>query len=172
MAQGQHKVLHKTVQGKIQHDVPNMMDPGIVSNPHPGTRQYNPFPTFSFTGSVRPVYPLSPMRTLPKSIKRPDWAETGVPAREMRLNRSKIDILDTEAQQAMRKVCRLAREVLDITAAELKPGITTDYLDEVCHRACVERDVSVTTWVVTRFSLHCDEAARLTSSGVPVPLEL
>lgn len=42
----------------------------------------------------------------------------------------------------MRKVCRLAREVLDVTAAELKPGITTDYLDEVCHRACVERDVS------------------------------
>lgn len=43
----------------------------------------------------------------------------------------------------MRKVCRLAREVLDITAAELKPGITTDHLDEVCHRACIERDVSM-----------------------------
>lgn len=83
------------------------------------------------------------MRTLPKSIKRPDWAETGVPVRERRLNRSKVDILDTEAQQAMRKVCRLAREVLDVTAAELKPGITTDCLDEVCHRACAERDVSV-----------------------------
>lgn len=44
----------------------------------------------------------------------------------------------------MRKVCRLAREVLDITAAELRPGITTDYLDEVCHKACVARDVGVT----------------------------
>lgn len=43
----------------------------------------------------------------------------------------------------MRKVCRLAREVLDTTAAELKPGITTDHIDEVCHRACVERDVSM-----------------------------
>ena len=42
----------------------------------------------------------------------------------------------------MRKVCKLAREVLDITAAELKPGITTDYLDEVCHKATVERNVS------------------------------
>jgi methionyl aminopeptidase len=41
----------------------------------------------------------------------------------------------------MRKVCRLGREVLDIVAAELKPGITTDYLDEVCHKACVERKV-------------------------------
>lgn len=91
---------------------------------------------------MRPVYPLSPRRTLPKSIKRPDWSETGIPARENRLKRNKIDLLDAKAQEAMRKVCRLAREVLDVTAAELKPGITTDYLDEVCHRACVERDVS------------------------------
>ena len=42
----------------------------------------------------------------------------------------------------MRKVSRLAREVLDVTAAALRPGVTTDYLDEVCHAACIERDVS------------------------------
>jgi methionyl aminopeptidase len=83
------------------------------------------------------------MRTLPDSIKRPDWAEDGIPKAERRLNRSKIDILDDKGQAAMRKVCRLAREVLDVTAVELKPGITTDYLDEVCHRACVERNVSI-----------------------------
>lgn len=59
------------------------------------------------------------------------------------MSRTKIELLDTKGQQAMRKVSRLAREVLDVTAAELKPGITTDYLDEVCHNACVERDVSV-----------------------------
>ncbi len=41
----------------------------------------------------------------------------------------------------MRKVCRLAREVLDITAAAVKPGVTTDYLDEICHNACIEREV-------------------------------
>lgn len=103
------------------------------------------------------------MRTLPKSIERPDWAEAGIPVRENRLNRLKIDILDTKGQEAMRKVCRMAREVLDITAAELKPGITTDYLDEVCHRACVERDVSVTT-----FSLYMT----LTLTGLSVTLEL
>ena len=42
----------------------------------------------------------------------------------------------------MRKVCRLAREVLDIAAAELKPGVTTDHIDEVVHKACIERNVS------------------------------
>lgn len=60
-----------------------------------------------------------------------------------RLNQTKIDILDAKGQEAMRKVCRLAREVLEITAAGVRPGITTDYLDEVCHKACVERDVGV-----------------------------
>ena len=79
---------------------------------------------------------------MPKSIKQPDWAEDGVPKGERRLHRTRIDILDVAGQQAMRKVCRLGREVLDVVAAELKPGITTDYLDEVCHKACIERDVS------------------------------
>ncbi|KAB8217932.1 peptidase M24, structural domain-containing protein [Aspergillus novoparasiticus] len=115
----EHKTVHKTAQA---------------------TGLYNPFPTYSFTGSVRPVYPLSPMRTLPESIKRPDWSETGIPKGERRLHRSKIEILDAKGQEAMRKVCRLAREVLDITAAEVRPGITTDYLDDVCHKACIERN--------------------------------
>jgi methionine aminopeptidase len=41
----------------------------------------------------------------------------------------------------MRKVCRLAREVLDIAAREAKPGVTTDYIDKVVHDACVKRNV-------------------------------
>ena len=115
---------------------------GRLSKPDPATGFYNPFPTHPFTGSVRPVYPLSPRRAVPKSIPHPDYAKSGIPRGEQRLNRAKIDLLDAKAQEAMRKVCKLAREVLDITAAELKPGITTDYLDEVCHKATVERNVS------------------------------
>ncbi|OJJ57342.1 hypothetical protein ASPSYDRAFT_58904 [Aspergillus sydowii CBS 593.65] len=120
----QHKIIHNVANGTV----------------HDGVGPYNPFPSFSFPGKIRPVYPLSPMRTVPKTIKHPDWAVTGIPKGELRLSRTKIDILDAKGQEAMRKVCRFAREVLDITAAELRPGITTDYLDEVCHKACVERD--------------------------------
>lgn len=114
----------------------------VSTNHRTATQLYNPFPAYPFTGSVRPVYPLSPRRNVPKAIKHPDWAETGIPKREMRLSRSKWDLLDAKGQEAMRKVCRLAREVLDITAAAMKPSITTDYLDEVCHKACIEREVS------------------------------
>lgn len=41
----------------------------------------------------------------------------------------------------MRKVCRLAREVLDIAAREIKPGVTTDHIDKAVHEACIERNV-------------------------------
>jgi hypothetical protein len=57
------------------------------------------------------------------------------------VGRRNIAILNKEEQEAMRKVCRLAREVLDIAAREVRPGITTDYIDEVVHKACLERDV-------------------------------
>jgi methionyl aminopeptidase len=50
--------------------------------------------------------------------------------------------LDEKEQEGMRKVCRLAREVLDIAARAAKPGVTTDYIDEIVHKACMERDVS------------------------------
>lgn len=58
------------------------------------------------------------------------------------MGRNKIAILDKKQQEGMRKVCRLAREVLDIAAAAAKPGVTTDYIDEIVHKACMERNVS------------------------------
>jgi methionyl aminopeptidase len=101
------------------------------------------------------------MRTVPKSIKGPDWAVTGIPKGECLLTRTKTDILDAKGQEAMRKVCKPARGVLDITAAGFKPGVTTEYLDEICHKGCIERDVRATlfrmfsllTSAVTSFAL-------------------
>lgn len=52
----------------------------------------------------------------------------------------------------MRKVCRLSREVLDIAAAAAKPGVTTDYIDEIVHNACIERKVSVHAFMVVPFA--------------------
>ena len=82
---------------------------------------------------------------MPKNIKLPDYAGDGQPRSEqVFVGRRNITILNKKEQEAMRKVCRLAREVLDIAAAEVRPGITTDYLDEIVHKACLERDVRAT----------------------------
>ncbi len=134
--------MHKTAQGKTQNGILHrIITPKVVSKPDPATGLYNPFPSFSYSGPLRPVYPLSPRRAIPKSIVCPDYAESGIPMSERNVNRNKFDVLDAKGQEAMRKVCKFGREVLDIVAAEVKPGVTTDYLDEVCHNACIERNV-------------------------------
>lgn len=95
---------------------------------------------------MRPVYPLSPKRTVPSTIPHPDYAKNGIPISEQRLfGQRSIKILNKEEQDGMRRVCRLAREVLDIAARALKPGVTTDYIDEVVHKACVEREVRLSS---------------------------
>lgn len=114
-----------------------------MSEPDPDTGHYNPFPTYSFTGPLRPVYPLSTRRELPEKIKRPDYAKDGIPRSEqVFVQRNKIAVLTKEEQDGMRKVCRLAREVLDIAARAAVPGVTTDYIDDIVHKACIERNVS------------------------------
>jgi len=105
------------------------------------TGTYDPFPTFPYTGTLRPVYPLSERRKVPKSIQHPDYWKDGIPHSEQTFpGRTKIEILDKAGQEGMRKVCRLAREVLDIAAAAAVPGVTTDYIDEIVHNACLERN--------------------------------
>lgn len=81
---------------------------------------------------------------MPKSVKLPDYAKDGIPRSEqVFVNRNKIAILNKEEQEGMRKVCRLGREVLDIAARAAKPGVTTDYIDKVVHKACMERNVRI-----------------------------
>jgi len=112
----------------------------VISELDLATGQINPFPTFQFTGPLRPVYPLSPRREVPTRIPHPDYAKDGIPKSE-RIGRNKITILNAKEQEGMRKVCRLAREVLDIAARAAVPGVTTDYIDEIVHKACLERNV-------------------------------
>ena len=137
--QSNHKSIHKSQSNIIHH----IISPKALTT-DPATGFYNPFPSFPFSGSLRPVYPLSEHRTLPKSIPHPVWWQDGNPKYSRSLaTRNKIEILDAKAQDAMRKSCRLAREVLDIAAAAAKPGITTDKIDEIVHQACIERNVSL-----------------------------
>jgi methionyl aminopeptidase len=43
------------------------------------------------------------------------------------------------ALQRLRRACRAAAEVLQETAAALAPGVTTDFIDGVCHEAYLKR---------------------------------
>ncbi|KAI9247742.1 peptidase M24, structural domain-containing protein [Sporodiniella umbellata] len=116
---GQHKLVHKAK---------------IESEPH------NPFPKYRYTGELQAIYPLSAKREVPKEIARPDYADTSIPISEQNLKASSsIKILNAEEIEGMRKVCKIAREVLNIGAAAIRVGITTDEIDEIIHNATIER---------------------------------
>ena len=83
---------------------------------------------------------------MPDSIGHPEYAKSGIPKERRTIGRNNIMILDAKQQDAMRKVCRLGREVLDVAAREVRPGVTTDYIDEVVHKACLEREASAFQW--------------------------
>ncbi|EGW35783.1 uncharacterized protein SPAPADRAFT_58988 [Spathaspora passalidarum NRRL Y-27907] len=106
-----------------------------------GAEEYNPFPNFNFTGELRPTYPLSPRRAIPKHIKLPDYAQAGKPISEIRDDRiGRIPVLTPKEITKIRKCAKVSREILDITASHIKPGVTTDELDAILHRECVKRN--------------------------------
>jgi methionyl aminopeptidase len=84
---------------------------------------------------------------VPASIPHPPWSEDGDPKYPRTLQiRNRHEVLDAAAQEGMRKVCRLAREVLDAAAAAAVPGVTTDHIDQVVHEECIKRNVSGWRW--------------------------
>ena len=79
------------------------------------------------SGTVRPGR-ISPMRTVPAGIERPDYAQTGV-----RTRRKEPRVKSPEVIERMRRSCRLAAEILQQVGAAVAPGVTTDELDVLCH---------------------------------------
>ena len=88
---------------------------------------------------ARPIEPgrLSPPRTVPPAIARPDYAETGEPGLPLRL--AAADLVDPDRIGRMRTACRAAAEVLSEVGVAIAPGVTTDHLDELAHQAYIDR---------------------------------
>ena len=86
--------------------------------------------------SQAPVRPgrLSPPRTVPEGIARPDYAETGKPGPS-----TEPLVRPPEVIEAMRRAGRAAAEVLKLVGAAVRPGITTDELDALAHEEAVAR---------------------------------
>ena len=76
---------------------------------------------------------LSPRRSVPDDIAKPHYAEHGGRSR-----RDVPDVQDAETLEAMRRTGRAAAEVLRQVGDAIAPGVTTDELDALCHRLCIE----------------------------------
>ena len=85
------------------------------------------------TDNIRPGR-QSPTRAVPESIARPPYAASG---RAVRVPEPAVK--SPEVIERMRRAGRAAAEVLAETGAAVRPGITTDELDAICHEACIAR---------------------------------
>ncbi len=77
---------------------------------------------------------VSPMRTVPGSIERPPYADSGVPTRVAEPMVRRPDVIER-----MRRTGRAAAEILARAGEAVRPGITTDDLDVLVHELCIER---------------------------------
>jgi methionyl aminopeptidase len=73
-------------------------------------------------------YPQSPTRAVPLSIPRPPYV--GKPGPEPYTG---PHVQPPEVIEAMREAGRIAAQALQVVAAEIAPGVTTDRLDQVAH---------------------------------------
>jgi len=80
------------------------------------------------------AYPLSPRRTVPPDIVRPDYAESGRPPGP----RSRTMVRTPEQLVRLRRACRAARQVLEIAKRAVRPGVTTDAIDAITHQAYID----------------------------------
>jgi methionyl aminopeptidase len=84
----------------------------------------------------RPVValaPVTPVRSVPDSIIRPDYVSSGAVGTSRR-----TQLHDDESLRRHRRACEVAAEVLLRTGDAVEVGITTDELDAIAHATYVE----------------------------------
>jgi len=100
-------------------------------------------PPFNYAGPLRPAPIMTPrnalhLREVPAGIPRPDYAETADPVSETESKLQRINYAYDAAQLAtLRECCAVARGALDATVRAVRPGVTTEALDVICHKYIV-----------------------------------
>ncbi|MCZ7630168.1 MAG: M24 family metallopeptidase [Microthrixaceae bacterium] len=112
-----------------------------------------------------PVEPgvVGPLRTVPVSIRRPDYAATGEPA-----GRVSAPVRTTSELAAMRIAGRVAAEALLEVGRHVKPGVTTDELDHIGHDALVTAGAYPSTLNYRGFPKSlCTSVNEVVCHGIP-----
>jgi methionyl aminopeptidase len=97
------------------------------------------FQGYSFTGPLRPAYPLSATRLLPTPLSPalersiPDYASDGVPLDEIENRAHLVNLTHPKEVQGMRRAGALSGAVLEAVIDAAKEGVTTDELDALAH---------------------------------------
>ncbi|DBB17288.1 TPA: hypothetical protein ACH3X3_014334 [Trebouxia sp. C0006] len=102
-----------------------------------GQKRSAKMPQCDWTGPLRPDL-VGPTRQVPESIPKPDYALDGMPYSEVQSRQQNtVPIRNAKDIAGIRAACKLARQILDKAHAAVKPGVTTDEIDQVVHEATI-----------------------------------
>jgi methionyl aminopeptidase len=94
-------------------------------------------PKFTYTGSLRPHW-VSPMRSVPPHIKKPEYYATGQPVSEINdRNSAKLYINSPAEIAGIKAACKIGRDVLDMAGRMVRPGVTTEEIDRAVHEMTI-----------------------------------
>ncbi|MDR1264954.1 MAG: type I methionyl aminopeptidase [Propionibacteriaceae bacterium] len=111
---------------------------------------------------IRP-YSVSPIRPVPKSIPRPPYI--GAPGPEVYHG---SDVQTQETIERMRLAGRIAAQAIQVTAAAIAPGVTTDQLDALAHEFICDQGAYPSTLGYRGFPKSiCSSVNEVVCHGIP-----
>lgn len=113
---------------------------------------------------------VSKQRMVPSSIARPAYAlGKGGTYGDMPV----IPLLKGEEEEKMRRACKLARKVLDFASSLIRPGISTELIDEAVHNMIIQHGAYPSTLGYHGFPKSCCTSVNnVMAHGIPDSLPL
>lgn len=112
--------------------------------------------------SVAPGH-VSPRRSVPASIPRPEYVDRPTPARH-----HGPEVKDTETIERMRVASRIAAQAMEAAAAVIAPGVTTDEIDRVGHEFLLDHGAYPSTLGYRGFPKSlCTSVNEVICHGIP-----
>jgi methionyl aminopeptidase len=106
---------------------------------------------------------LSPMRTVPASIPRPEYVGKEAPTPY-----TGPEVQDADTLEKMRIAGRIAARALAEAAAHIAPGVTTDKLDEIAHTYMCDHGAYPSTLGYRRYPKSlCSSVNEVICHGIP-----
>lgn len=106
---------------------------------------------------------LFPLRSVPRSIARPEYVGKPAPSRF-----SGSDIYDEDAIALIRESGKIAADAIALVGAHIRPGITTDELDGIGHDYLVARGAYPSTLGYRGFPKSlCSSVNEVICHGIP-----
>ncbi|GGE87903.1 type I methionyl aminopeptidase [Mycetocola zhadangensis] len=105
----------------------------------------------------------SPERQVPPRISRPEYVGKKAPAKY-----TGTDVYSAEDVERIRRAGRIAADAIALVGENVRPGVTTDQLDEIGHRYLIENDAYPSTLGYRGFAKSlCSSVNEVVCHGIP-----